>query len=316
MTINARAAAFLENVAKQEAPIKIEAFSAPRNTTRMGQKFINALRICVPALVLTASAHAQTATPGVTFTIDGKSAPMESAYSVAQSIMTQLASEDHSPRAEQIVQCFQEKIVDAGLSRTEKGFAAVMLRAKAPSIISEMDEHAKEHGTNPDLMVAAFCANPLNWKAQLNQWERKADRLTELARSGSAETLVQYQAHESLERYAAQSATLYRAMQNAAYHQSNGQFDRSLMRPVGASDWIGAITSIASGVADMTGSRDARDTVRSARSTARRGESISRRVGDLGRYEGARKWDQVGRIIGEVGRTVDLGEVIKRMKPR
>lgn len=319
MSLKDRISSFLSNISGQSTPVRVQAYSADgKSNQAAGQAFVNALKVAIPSLLLVASAHAQSATPEVTLTHNDRAIPLATAQTASQVLIQSLVTAAFDDRAQQLVECFEEKVNIPELDTVDTTFAALLVRAQAGHDLNEMDAYANKKGLDPNLVIAAYCTNPLDWQTTIKDWEQRAERATAMARAATAQAYLEQKTTQSFATYAAQSATLHNAMQYAArYQSSQGQFDRSLMHKTsGNNDWISAALSIASGVAEVTGSRDSKNAVRDARRTANSGQRISNRVKNLNRYKGARKWEQVGNIVGDVGRTVDLGEVLGRMRPR
>lgn len=229
------------------------------------------------------------------------------------------------PHYKHMLECVQDAVNQAQirndlndneLGPIEKAFAAGQMMLYTYRSLEKMnlqDDNPLGQDKTADmkLKVAAFCANPFDWQAEITHWKEKARNS---AAFGTGERLAR-QADQAIADYAVYQATAYHTMQYAAQQYRANGFDRSLVHKT-SNDWVGAAFSIAGGLADAFGSRDARQDVNRGRNKARRAQSVGRRVENLNRRQGAAKWNEIGRIIGDSGRVMDLGEAISRSRPR
>jgi len=214
MNPSQRFASFLTNIVQSDQPVQIQMRSAPRQDGRLGRGFMNTLKVAIPSLLLVASAQTASAWPQVYLSVDGghqKSLTEDMGEQIdllANMHSTGMATSQALP---DVRECFESGVTDAGLRDTNGKYTVLMVSAKVADVAQDMRDWASSTGRSMNTALAAFCANPNNWKSQVAKWDQGAAQLSPENRA----TMLAFNEHESLERYSAQTATQVHAIQYA-----------------------------------------------------------------------------------------------------
>lgn len=305
MDIQERVSAFMSRAASQAEALTVQARSSKVQNADRNQNFIKALKVGLPALMLVSAAHANVDRPAqIDLRFDDK--PIVTASYKADSpaaLKLELLRTTQHPMFNQYMKCMTELINDIEASTVNKLYAMHIAFNHAPSAMSEIHQYAQEKNMKPEVVLAAVCLDAENWKDTVDRWAKKSESVNEKARQG-AESYEQKQARAIIRTHLAQAESHLGAAQYAFHHTEGPSLDHSLLHKT-SGDWMSAVLSVASGIAEVAGTKEMQKDVRNARRLSNRSKSIGNRIQSAKRQSGARKWERYGSIIGDVGREIN-----------
>ncbi|MDF8364693.1 hypothetical protein [Achromobacter anxifer] len=312
MNIHDRAGRFLTRLAQAPAVrATLHNVEQPR-----GRTFANAVKAVLPALLLTASAHAHLPAPRAEIQVGDDAAMVlpslqESAAHAIDWVKSPAAAlsganfQQLRPTIEHVVGHVQE--------RENKDAVLGMLIASVVAS-AEIQAWANETGRPFKDGVAAYLENPADWRAQIATWDRMAAKYDHLIDQGPG--IRQVMVDQALAHAAQHIETQVSAIREAgAVHaplsepapapRAGFAYGAEAVK-VGGMDWANAAISIAKGGAALYGDREVEQAVRKGTDTARkgtgyarRGESISNRRNVIDQVRG------IGDLMGSVGRDIN-----------
>lgn len=311
--VRQRAGRFLHAMG-QEQVITVHAHSAPRAKGRVGRQFLNALKLGLPFLAMTAAVHAHAAsTPSVSLSVDNSPAIEINAAQITQ--QAQEAALNKAEEIDRVTRCFTDKIANTDLSPAERKFAGVAIYAQAPSLVKEIHDWSEKNNMPNEVGIAAYCENPFNWKGQLQNWINAANKVeSSIAQSAAnndpsvsdtATTLLNVYASNALERHAVQRASQYQAIEQAGIYQYELHEQGVLQaQKISGFDWVNAGIAVAQGAAAIAGGRDAEREASRAGNSVRRGARVAKQADRAMDRKGADRWTNIGRAAQEAGRLI------------
>lgn len=347
--IQSRAGKFLQRLGKSPSahaevhvPDSVLPHNPPTRQRLNASRFVGALSVALPAMAMISSASAQEKqTDGQHDALPAKLSMSVNGEPSALAMHTGALAHDGAGKSveqllvERVYACMEDQLPQ-DLRELSKDY----LPQAAAMGLSHLLAQDKSVGI--DVKVAAFCQNPRNWQAELNSWKGAAERATaalapERKEAAIAHILDRF-AQDATKTFAKHTHSLQGAVELTATHQQaqtqsqedrvvapsivpanglgahNNTVDPSLIHRT-SGDWLRAITSIAEGAARLAGSREAERDVREVSRDARQVERIGDRIAGLGDKSGARKWEEIGRIMSQSSR-IDIGEYVERANNR
>lgn len=268
MTPIDRAGQFLLRLAQSE---QIKTTVHARPTSELGKKLVGALKVAVPALALSAAAHAQSPSvaqmvmqinDGETFTVES----VKDRIAVAQGYDSQALD-----NMRQINACLTSYAPADTTASVEMVLATINASAKVNEDISHW---AKNAGAAPGVGVAAFCVDPLNWQAKANEFLAMTNKYPPTIAQSLRDNLTTHTIASAYSR----AETLQYAVLDAADAQNAYQklYGAPAIK-VGGMDWVSAASGIVQGVSNAMGDQSLSDSARSAERLVRDGDSYRRR---------------------------------------
>lgn len=312
MNIHDRAGRFLTRLAQAPAVrATLHNVEQPR-----GRTFANAVKAVLPALLLTASAHAQLAAPRAEIQFgDDTAMVLPSLQEAAAHAIDWVNSPAAAPSHASIQQLRPTIEHVAGQVQERQNTDAVLGMLVASVVATaEIQAWANETGRPFKDGVAAYLENPTDWRAQVAAWDRMAAKYDHLIDQGPG--VRQVMVDQALANAAQRIETQVSAIREAGAVQIPQSEPAPASRPsfaygaeavkVGGMDWANAAISIAKGGAALYGDKDIEQAVRKGTDTARkgtgyarRGESISNRRNVIDQVRG------IGDLMGSVGRDIN-----------
>lgn len=314
MNIHQRAGHFLTRLAKAPAVrATLHNVDQPR-----GRAFANTMKAVLPALLLTASVHAQSPVPRAEIQLgDDAVMVLPSLQETATNAVARAEAKSAAMESADFEQLRPtiEHVVDSVQERENSNAVLGMLIASVVAS-AEIQAWANESGRPFKDGVAAYLENPADWRAQVAAWDRMAAKYDTLIDQGPGvrEVMVNQALANAARRIESQVSAIREAAAVPAPMSSpspapaprTGFAYGAEAVKVGGMDWANAAISIARGGAPLYGDREVEQTVRKGTDMARkgtgyarRGESISNRRNVIDQVRG------IGDLMGAVGRDVN-----------